>query len=131
MKARMRWRGLKELRQQLRELAPELTEATDPLAQYAARGAADELRARYEARRRKGNLARGVKAYEGKHATPTRAIWRVTSWAPHALLFELGTRYAAPANLFIPITRQYRRAFYQSVGALLRTFNFRVYGEAE
>lgn len=89
MGATVRFEGLDELRQALRELPQELvSEASDIVQQHADR-AGEAIRAAYNQHRGTGYLADHVTV--SKQRTGVTATATVRSNAPHAALFEFGT----------------------------------------
>jgi len=97
MSGRLEWRGLAELRQQLRELPQDLNNEAVAIVRAHAEEAARAIRAGYP-EGKTGNLRRGVTVESNSSKFGASAI--VRSRAKHAHLFEKGTkdRYTGGPN---------------------------------
>lgn len=137
---RLRFDGLEELRAELRRLPVDLTAEASHIVEATANAAAVEIRSGYAAHVVTGQLQGGVvvtHADAGKYSAG--AI--VKNTAPHAVIFEHGTRArhtdrgvnrgAMPAgNVFIPAIVKARRRMYEQLRALLERHGLIVTGEA-
>ena len=144
MSASIQWSGLLELREALKHLPDDLTAEATAIARDAATGARDEIRGVYPVAT--GNLVRGVTLRESKKGR-WQAAFRVISRAPHASIFEKGTKVRTvryrngkllktPANrgvmpaadLFVPIVMRHRARMWAPLKALVERAGFEVYG---
>ena len=132
------WEGVKELIAQFETLAPDLTTASTPIVELAARVAKDTIYTGYPTYT--GNLKKGLTITEVNE--PTRMSCTVINKAPHAWLFERGSqarhnaiganRGSMPANpLFSSTMMRTRRALYTAlVPQLVDQFGLTVTGVA-
>jgi len=138
--ARVRWAGLEELREALRNLPADLAGEAGHIVEGAANGAGVDLRAAYQERARTGHLAAGVTVthYE-KGRFSAGAI--VKNRAKHAWLFENGTQARhtdlganrgamPPGHVFVPIVMRARRGMYEALKVMLERHGLKVSGDA-
>ena len=136
MSASIQWSGLLELREALKHLPDDLTAEATAIARDAATGARDEIRAVYPVAT--GSLVRGVTLRESKKGR-WQAAFRVISRAPHANIFEAGTKtrrtkkgwnrgFMPAADLFVPIVIRHRARMWAPLKALVERAGFEVYG---
>ena len=112
-----------------RELAAEpaaLATAAAPDVRASADAAANALRAAYPIGPT-GNLRARVHV-EQEPGDPAVAQTVVVSGAPHAHLYEDGTRYARAHPTFYPITDQHARDWQSSVSSVVDAHGYRVTG---
>lgn len=137
MSSRFEFRGLDELKRELRELPAELAAEAGHIVEVAADGAAADIKAEYGRHVRTGNLRDHVTVV--KEISPVSAKAIVKSTARHAQLFEFGTqarhtdiganRGSMPAgNVFVPRIVRARRRMYQELAALLQRAGLQVRG---
>lgn len=140
MSATVRWNGLDELREELRNLPEVLAQEASGIVQRAAGDAAQEIRAGYQAHRRTGNLAEHVKV-EPRGIGPFGTALVVKSTAKHAAIFEIGTQARhtklganrgsmPPGRVFIPAVIRRRRGMYERLKELLVRHGATVSGDA-
>ena len=140
MSASIRWNGLDELREELRNLPEVLAQEASGIVQRAAGDAAQEIRAGYQDHRRTGKLAAGVKV-ESKGIGPFGTALVVKSTAKNAALFEIGTQARhtniganrgsmPPGKIFVPVVVRKRRAMYERLKELLVRHGAKVNGNA-
>ena len=140
MSNRFEWDGLNELREELRNLPAELAQEASGIVNDAGESAGADIIAGYEAHRRSGNLAKGVRV-KTVDAGQFGAGVRVTSTAPHADIFEIGTqarhtRLGAnrgsmpPGNIFVPRAIRHRRRMYERLKELVENKGFEVSDDA-
>ncbi len=147
MGASVRWDGLDELRAALRSLPADLAAEASGIVTGAAEGAKSEIVSAYQARRRTGNLAKGVKIIRGATNIVSSRFGvglMVTSTAEHAWLFENGsqarhyvtvagkkhlTGSMPPARIFVPIAIRRRRLMHDQLKAMLVRHGLSVSGE--
>ena len=103
-----------------------LADAAAPSVKSTAQAAADEVRNSYPSV--SGNLRAGVRVVHVEDADPSIAADVVVSGAPHAHLYEDGTRYARARPTFFPITNRHARDMEQRVSATVEARNFKVTG---
>ena len=103
-----------------------LATACDPPVTAAAESAANELRAAYPAGDT-GNLKAGVRV-DVDPDRPAVASSTVVSGAPHAHLYEDGTRYARAHPTFFPITNRHAEDSERQVTAIVVAHNYTVTG---
>lgn len=129
-------RGLSELRAALRKLPGDLTDEASEIVMRAADGAKAEVVGAYP--EREGRLRRGVTVDRSKGQFTHRAI--VRSRAPHAHLFEFGTKArrnksganrgsmpkAPQSHAMLPIVIRRRRAMVDALIDLVRRAGFQV-----
>jgi hypothetical protein len=132
------WTGVKELIEQFATLAPDLTTASTPIVELAARVAKDTIYTGYPTRT--GNLKKGLTLTEVNEST--RVACTVINKAPHAWLYERGseTRHSAthdnlgrmpPNPLFSSTMMRTRRALYTAlVPHLAEQFGLKIDGTA-
>lgn len=134
---RIKYTGLAELYEGLRNLPKELHAESADIVYANADKAAQEIIAAYP--KRTGNLARGVRVKREPGQFGARAAVRNT--APHAFMFENGTqarhtaiganRGSMPAgHVFVPIVVRRRRIMYAVLRELLIKHGLIVTGEA-
>jgi hypothetical protein len=125
----VKWYGLDEYMAELRAFPLALTAEGNGIAKDTADAAASEVRAAYP--KRTGNLRKGVRVRKKYRRETLRASYEVRNTAPHAYIYEHGTRarhtrYGAdrgsmPAgNVFIRITERHWREFVERIKDLLR-----------
>jgi hypothetical protein len=102
--------------------------AADPV-RAAAEDAADELRSAYPVGET-GNLRGGVRVDEPEQDGATAAAI-VVSGAPHAHLYEDGTRYARAHPTFYPITDRHGRGMLQDVNSIVEDRGYRITGAVD
>jgi len=98
-----------------------------PAVTSVADAAADELRAAYP-KGPTGNLKGRVRVDRDPDADPAIAAAIVVSGAPHAHLYEDGTRYVRAHPTFYPITNRGGKDLERSVSAMVEARNFTVSG---
>lgn len=129
MPARVVWEGLEELKEALRRLPEALRDDAIPLVLAAAD--ATEIATFTNYPERTGNLRKGVGQKQERSAFGVIAI--VYSRAPHAHLYENGTRHSAPApphkRLGTHAARE-RRKMYAALRAMLESHGLEVSGDA-
>ncbi len=139
MSASLRFDGLSELREQLRNLPAELTAEASGIVTEAATSAEGEVRAKYEAHARSGNLAKGLRVTHvdsGKYSAGAL----LKSTAPHANLFENGSQARhndiganrgsmPPAHVFVPAVMRARRRMWGQLKAMVERSGLTVTGE--
>jgi hypothetical protein len=106
-----------------------LATATAPTVRTSASASADEVRNSYPSRET-GNLRAGVRVDQAPDADPAIAAAVVVSGAPHAHLYEDGTRYARARPTFWPIVNRQARDMEQQLSAIVEGRNFGVTGTA-
>jgi Bacteriophage HK97-gp10, putative tail-component len=125
----LRINGLEELRRALLALPPELVHEAQVIVQAQAEAALREMAAAYPVKT--GALRRGLQLeVGGDHVSATA---RVRNRAPHAYLFERGTRshYSATGKkVFIPIAMQRRRIMLAALIDLVERSGLHVSGAA-
>jgi hypothetical protein len=105
-----------------------LANAATPSVKAATVDAADEIRSAYP-RAETGNLKAGVVVRQDTEQTdPAVASSVVVSSAPHAHLYEYGTRVARANPTFWPITARLGRVMNNDVAAVLRSRGYQVTG---
>jgi len=105
-----------------------LATAAAPPVQTAAGAGAAELRDAYPAGPT-GNLRRGVRVDQDDTAdNPAIASAVVVSGAPHAHLYEDGTRYARARPTFYPITNRHGRGMTDQVNTIVEARGYTVTG---
>lgn len=104
-----------------------LATAAAPSVNTAADDAAAAVRAAYPAGPT-GNLKAGVRVGRTPGANPAIASADVVSSAPHAHLYEDGTRYARPHPTFHPIVESYGRDMEQDVSKMVADKGYTVSG---
>lgn len=135
---RIRFDGLDELKQALRQLPAELTAEASGIVDGAANEAMREIVDKYPTRT--GNLKDGVTVthFEGARFS-AGAI--VKNTAKHAFIFEHGTQARhtdlganrgsmPPGHVFVPIVIRKRRAMYERLKTLLVSKGLVVSGDA-
>lgn len=137
MSSKLELKGLTEFQKALRDLPEHLREEADVIVQAQAEEAQRQVRTAYP-EGPTGNLRRGVTREQNTSKFTSRAI--VRSRAPHAHLFERGTRSRqtrkganrgtmpeAPDNQrMIPIVIRRRKAMVAALVALVRRAGFQV-----
>ncbi len=138
--AQLRFDGLNELREQLRNLPAELTSEASTIVDSTAREAEAEIRGEYESHRRSGNLAKRLRVTrvdQGKYSAGAL----LKSTAPHANLFENGSQARhtdiganrgsmPPAHVFVPAVVRARRRMFEKLKAMLQRNGLTVSGDA-
>jgi len=119
--------GLDEWKANLEREPVALATAAEPPVTSAADAAADELRAAYP-RGETGNLRGQVRVDRDASENPAVAAAVVVSGAPHAHLYEDGTRYARAHPTFYPITNRHARDMESKVSAIVARENYTVTG---
>jgi hypothetical protein len=119
--------GLAEWKANLEAEPVALATASAPAVHTAVEAAADELRAAYPVRET-GNLRGRVRVDQDPDADPAIATAVVVSGAPHAHLYEDGTRYARAHPTFFPITNRHAKDMESKVSATVASANYRVTG---
>ena len=138
MAGALRWSGLEEFKQELRNLPEDLRDDAGDIVLDAANKTQQDVVDAYA--NVTGNLDRGVKVKVEKSAFGAKAV--VRSNAPHAHLYEFGSqaRHTAiganrgampPRPTLIPIAQRNRRAMWQRLMDLVASKGFRVTGRAE
>lgn len=133
----LRWDGLDELRDALRQLPDHLTDESIDIVQEHVGAAGAAIIDEYNDHRVSGNLAKGVRIETSKSKGGISA--RLTSNAFHAWLFENGTeaRHTAigadrgsgpPHHVFVPIVVRERRAMYDELIAMVEREGLTVSG---
>lgn len=134
---RLQWQGMNEFKEALRKLPEHLANEAGEIVVASAEGAARTIQANYP-QGPTGNLKRGVTVSRERSRVSTAA--KVTSRAPHAHLFEFGTRRRmtnnhanrgvmpeAPASqAFIPAVIRARARMTDALIALLEREGFLV-----
>jgi len=137
MSASVTWRNLDEFRSTLSQLPADLTAQAKGILHEAADAAAAEIRAAYPVST--GALVRGVRVSEGRHGRWAGA-YRVRSTAPHATIFEQGTKprqtkkganrgFMPAADIFVPIAIRHRARMWPALKAIVEKAGFEVHGE--
>ena len=104
-----------------------LATAAAPSVTTAADDAAAAVRAAYP-KGPTGNLKAGVRVGRRPGTDPAITSADVVSGAPHAHLYEHGTRYMRPRPTFHPITEQYGRDMETDVTQIVAGRGFAVSG---
>ena len=107
-----------------------LASAAAPILQTAADDAAQALRAAYPSGPT-GNLRAGVRVQTPPDADPAVATAELVSGAPHAHLYEDGTRYSVPHPTFYPIADEYARAMQGQVTRVVQDAGYNVTGNVD
>jgi len=118
---------LDDWKDDLRNEPIELARAAAPTVKSAAHVAADEVRNSYPSAGT-GNLRAGVRVVQVDNVEPAIAAEYVVSGAPHAHLYEDGTRYARAHPTFWPIVNRQARDMERDVSKIVEDRNFRVTG---
>jgi hypothetical protein len=121
---------LAEWRDELAAEPTALAAAADPSVNTAADAAATALRAAYPTGPT-GNLKAGVRVDREPGDDPAVASADVVSGAPHAHLYEDGTRYARPHPTFYPITNSYGRDMERAVSRIVADKGYTVSGQLD
>jgi len=130
------WDGLEELRQELRNLPPELQAEGGEIIVDSAESAADEIREAYPVRT--GNLKARVRVKKTANSVSTTVV--VSNTAKHAYIFENGTEARhtdlganrgsmPPGHVFIPAVMKHRRRMYDRLKDLIARKGLEVSGE--
>jgi hypothetical protein len=135
----VRWRGLAEFRQALRNLPEALRTEADHIVKGATNAAAFDIRGRYGAHRRSGRLQASVSVAPRK-ARRFGVRWQVRASAWYARLFEYGhpTRQTKsgspnpqpPRPTFMPAYRAHRARMYDALKTMLQRHGLLVRGDA-
>ena len=108
-----------------------LATAATPDVHAGAVAAAAEVRAAYH-EGPTGNLKAGVGVLKDPNdRDPAKPADLVVSRAPHAHLYEDGTRYARANPTFYPITERHGRAMIQAVSKMVQARGYRVTGSVD
>ena len=122
---------LDEWKAELKAEPAALASAAAPEVQSAAAGAAGELRATYPTGPT-GNLRAGVVVVRDRDVPdPAKAAEVVLNLAPHAHLYEDGTRYARARPTFYPITNRHMRDMVSRVSAMLAARGYQITGSVD
>jgi hypothetical protein len=108
--ATMKLDGLDQLRTLIGDFGDVCTDRGQALAEKAAQQAAEEIRAAYP-EGPTGNLRKGVRQVRGG-AQGHRVLSLVKSMAPHAHLYEYGTRRQPARPVVGEVAARVRRDFY-------------------
>jgi Bacteriophage HK97-gp10, putative tail-component len=114
------------------ELAAEpaaLGAASAPIVNGTAQAAAAALASAYPTGPT-GNLRAGVRVIEQQTGDPAVVETSVVSSAPHAHLYEYGTRYARSRPTFYPITNRYAAAAERELNSIVASRGYAVSGTA-
>ena len=158
MSVQLTFIGMKELKAALLRLPAELTELSEAIVVEAAESAAAEVRAAYPIGPGKadgtydgGNLRKGVRVTQATRGTKLEAQFAVgrvvRSSAPHAYLFEVGTKvrynisrnkqllnkpahrgFMPGANIFVPVMERHRREMLEDLTAVVEQAGLEVRG---
>jgi len=113
---------------ELRAEPVDLAKAATPAVRSSATQAADDIRAAYP-RGDTGNLKAGVIVrQDADNRDPAVASSVCVSSAPHAHLYEYGTRVARANPTFWPITNRHGRTMNSDVSDVLRARGYQVTG---
>ena len=142
MSAKFVFKGLDELKRELRNLPEELTGDASDIIQRAVTGAAETVKGIYRRHRKVGNLEGGV--YVSKFNKGRFAAGAVLkSRAPHAWLFDNGSQArhhasgkstgamwgkTAPTHAFVGTAIRARRKMYQELAELVTRKGLKVTG---
>jgi len=118
---------LDDWKENLRDEPVALARGAAPAVQSAAEAAADELRAAYPVGPT-GNLRARVRVDRDPDTDPAIAAAVVVSGAPHAHLYEDGTRYARAHPTFYPITNRGAKTAERQVSTMAADQNYTVSG---
>lgn len=138
MSVTLQWDGLEEYLAEIRQLPDDLTAEASSIVQRAAADHAQDVRGNYQAHRRTGNLANGVRV-EARVMGPYGVGMVVKSTAKHAHIFEIGTQARhtdiganrgsmPPGHAFVPPAIRRRRQMYDELIALVRGRGLEVTG---
>jgi hypothetical protein len=139
MSVQLQWVGLDELRKALLRLPAELTAEAADIVNDAADAAAVEIREAYP-EGETGNLKKGVRVRtETGRAGPFTVRKSVRSTAPHANIFEVGTKvrtnkaganrgFMPGANIFVPVVTRRRRVMFTDLLRVLEEAGLDVRG---
>jgi len=136
MGVRLQWSGMEEFKEALRNLPEHLANEAAGVVVGAAQAAGTTVQTNYPAKT--GNLKRGVRVTQKRDRASVSA--RVESRAPHAVIFEKGTRLrrtdrganrgrmpaASPEQAMIPTVIRARARMIQDLIALLEREGFKV-----
>jgi len=136
----MRWSGLDELQEELRNLPSNLRDEAAEIVRAAATQTRDETQAIYQQHRRTGNMADHV-SLDTQAIGPYGVALRVRATSKHAHLFERGSqarhtsiganRGSMPATpVLIRIAPRKRREMFQRLKDLLVRHGAKVTGDA-
>lgn len=129
MSATVRWNGLDELLEQLRNLPADLTAEAGHIIEASANAAAVQVRSGYGSHRRTGKLQESV-VVDVLASGEFGVVRRLRATAKHAHLVEYGTqaRHTAiganrgsmpPAHIFVPAVLRNRRQMYEALKDLV------------
>ena len=90
MSTKVIFTGIEETKAEFKAQPEALAKATQTLANRIAKQAVADIKAAYP--RKTGNLRNGVKVERSRNPSKTIAAARVVNRAPHAHLYELGTK---------------------------------------
>ena len=121
---------LDEWKDDLQDEPIALATASAPIVRSAAQVAADDVRNSYPSSGT-GNLRAGVRVVRVDDADPAIAAEFVVSGAPHAHLYEDGTRYARARPTFWPIVNRQARDMERDVSKMVEDRNFKVNGSLD
>jgi hypothetical protein len=136
MSVKLEWNGLEELIQQLTHAPEAIRQEGLVIVQDDVTNAATEIALRYPSRT--GTLARRVRTY---FPSSQVLFGGIRSAAPHAHLYEFGTRKrqtgkgwnrgtmpAASPPVFVPIVQRHRLRMYDRLADMLRRMGWEVVG---
>jgi Bacteriophage HK97-gp10, putative tail-component len=137
--ANVTFEGLDELKEQLRHLPAALTGEAANVIQATANRAEADMRARYSAHVRSGNLRDGLEQIERDERSANGYAIMMINRARHAWIFEFGTQARhrgivtwAPmpaGHVFIPAMDSNRRWMYEQLKDVLRRAGLEVSGD--
>lgn len=143
MSARVQWTGLRELREQLRQLPQHLTNEASGIVQAAVQSAYTDIYNAYPAVT--GNLRAGLTIGGGGMRASSRALGAnalLYNSAKHAWLFDNGTAERRsntrtrlgsmkPTHVFVRAAMKHRRAMYARLVHMLEREGLRVTGSID
>ena len=137
--ASVAWIGLDELKEQLRKLPADLTSEATNIIQATANRAEADMKARYAAHKRSGNLMDGLEQVERDDRTAYGYAIVIINKAPHAWIFEFGSQARhrgittwAPmpaGHVFIPAMDSNRHWMYGQLKEVLKRAGLEMSGD--
>jgi hypothetical protein len=141
MSVRLTWQGLTELRTALRNLPADLAAEGGQIVASHAERAFSTVQGQYTAVAHSGTLAARLREAQEPGAMRFGVVYSVSSRAPHAWMYEHGTKRRQTANganrgvmpaahVFVTEMQRERRLMYHELAELLRRAGFEVSGDA-